>query len=128
MRQYNFDTLNSTDLEYLVRDLLNADEKANKKATIYSSFPEGKDHGIDLLDNNSEPGKYNIIVQVKHQPNVAFPAFLTALSRSSKTHKSEIEKIEKLKPNRYILATSRLLTLSNREDIVEAMRPYIRSL
>jgi len=39
MRQYIFDTLNSTDLEHLVRDLLNADEKANKTAITYSSFP-----------------------------------------------------------------------------------------
>jgi hypothetical protein len=128
MRQYNFDTLNSTDLEHLVCDLLNADEKANKKAIIYSSFPEGKDRGIDLLDSDSAPGKYNVIVQVKHQPNIAFPAFLAALSRSTKTHKCEFEKIGKLKPNRYILATSRPLTLSNREDIVEAMKPYIHSL
>ncbi len=54
MRQYNFDTLNSTDLEHLVLDLLNADEKANKKAISYSSFPVGKDQGIDLLKKGQE--------------------------------------------------------------------------
>jgi hypothetical protein len=128
MRQYSFHTLNSTDFEHLVRDLLNADAKAQGKDIIYRSFPEGRDQGIDLLDEKSEPEDYNIIVQVKHQPNIAFPAFLAALTRSTHTHKSEIEKVKKLVPNRYILATSRSLTLANREDIMEGMNPYIRSL
>lgn len=128
MNQYNFKTLNSADFEHLVRDLMNADAKATQNNIRYFSFPEGKDRGIDLLDNSSDCGRYNIIVQVKHQPDVLFPAFLASLSRSTKTHTSELEKIQKLNPNRYILATSRPLTLVNREAIVAAMYPYIRSL
>lgn len=128
MHRYNFETLNSTDFEHLVRDLLNADEKARNTDLIYYSFPEGKDQGIDLLDNKSKPEDYNIVVQVKHQPNIPFGAFLSALTKSTQKHKSEIEKINKLDPNRYILATSRPLTLANREAIMNGMKPNIKSL
>jgi DNA polymerase III delta prime subunit len=108
--------------------MLNKIEKDKNSDLSYQSFPEGKDRGIDLLDNRSTPSKYCNIVQVKHQPNVSYSSLLQQLSRSTNSNKCELEKIKELHPKRYIIATSKSLTLQNREGIMKAMAPYILSL
>jgi hypothetical protein len=128
MADYNFATLNSLDFEHLVRDLLNAKLKAEGSETYFISFPSGRDKGIDLLDSESSNQAYNCIVQIKHNIGTSYQTFIHQLSRSTPSQKSELEKIGKLAPLRYILATSKPLTLGNKEDILNAMQPHIRSL
>jgi hypothetical protein len=128
MADYDFRTLNSTDFEHLVRDILNEELKQNNLKGYFSSYPPGKDKGIDLLDFVGKKGNYNCIVQVKHQPATPYATFLSQLTGSSKSRKSELDKVKALSPERYILATSQSLTLQNRQEILEKMSPYIRSI
>ncbi len=65
MSNFNFSTLNSTDLEEFVCDLLNAQEKSNNNRIIYRTFKEGKDKGIDFL-YSTPLNQYSIVGQVKH--------------------------------------------------------------
>ncbi len=128
MPEYDFKSLNSQDFELLVRDLLNAELAKSGSIQYYSSFTAGKDRGIDLLDSDSHGQEYNCIVQVKHYINTPYSTLLNHLVKTTSTHRSEIEKIKKLVPNRLIIATSKSLTLANREEIVDKMRPYVRSI
>jgi len=108
MSQYDFSTLNSTDLEELVCDLLNADQPAG--STIkYKTFKEGQDKGIDLL-YSSEEKEFDHVGQVKHFRNTGYTGLISEL-------KKETIKVNKLKPNKYIVATSVDLGVSNVEEI-----------
>ncbi|GAB3783803.1 hypothetical protein GCM10028818_42280 [Spirosoma horti] len=120
MASYDFSTLNSMDLEELVRDLLNANELVQNTNIEYRTFKEGKDQGIDFAFS-TQKNKYKIIGQVKHYCKSG----LNALHRSLK---QEVEKVKNLNPDRYILATSVELSFANKERIQNLFDPYIKSL
>lgn len=128
MADYDFKTLNSSDFEHLVRDLLNEQLKHDNPRVFFSSFPSGKDKGIDLLDSISQDGQYNCIVQVKHQTGTPYATFLSQLTGSGKSRKSELDKVKVLSPKRYIIATSKSLTLQNQQEILNKMFPYLHSI
>jgi hypothetical protein len=120
MSDYDFSTLNSTDLEELVCDLLNAEQPQDSQVQ-YKTFKEGKDKGIDFLySTDTEP--YNHIGQVKHYYRTGYDGLYSHLK------KSEVAKVKKLDPNRYIFATSVDLSISNTGDISGLFSPYIKSL
>lgn len=119
MMQYDFSTLNGTDLEQLVCDLLNAEKwKGQNK---YKTFREGKDKGIDFLYSLPEKPYYHV-GQVKHY----YKSGVNALKNTLKN--SEFEKVKKLEPEVYIVATSVDLSVKNILDIRDIMHPYIKSL
>jgi hypothetical protein len=126
MPDYDFHTLNDGDLELLVRDLLNTKEKAAGSGVVYHSYPKGRDQGIDLLYSSKE-GSFDRIVQVKHYLNTPYKTLLSHLANTTKERASEKEKMEKLLPGRYIVATSQSLTRQNKNEIVKAMEPFIPS-
>lgn len=91
MSQYDFHTLSPFDFEELVRDLLQTEF-----GLLFESFGPGRDLGIDFRFAIA-PG--DAVVQAKHYAGSGFNALLAATKR-------ENAKIDKLKPARYLLATS----------------------
>jgi energy-coupling factor transporter ATP-binding protein EcfA2 len=115
MSNYNFKTLNDKEFEILIRDLLSAEMKIE-----FQNFKSGKDKGIDLRYSSTIDNK--IIVQVKHYANSSFAQLKSTLKNS------ELPKIKKLKPDRYIVATSLELTPSEAEKIKEILSPFVNSI
>ena len=110
---YDFQTLSPKDFEELTRDLL------QKELNItLESFKNGKDQGIDLRYANNADNE--IIVQCKHYKNSKFSNLIKSL-------KEEVNKIQKLNPSRYIVATSLALSPKNKDRILSTCSPYITS-
>lgn len=103
MPDYDFHQLSPYDLEILVRDLL----QAHWGVTI-ESFKTGRDGGIDL---RYAKGPDRTIIQVKHYLRTGLRGLLRDLSQ-------EAVKARRLKPRRYIVATSIALTPANKDAIV----------
>lgn len=111
MQNYDFQILQPNEFERLVRDLL------QKKENVFvESFTHGRDDGIDLRYANCQGTK--VIVQAKRYSSYA--------SLKSEL-KKEVEKIKKLNPTRYILATSVGLTPANKDEIIKICYPFIKS-
>lgn len=120
MADYDFSTLNSSDLEELVCDLLNF-EHANNSIIKYKTFKDGKDKGIDFLYSlSSHP--YSHVGQVKHYYRSGYKIMFDQLKAT------EVDKVKKLIPNKYIFATSVDLSVSNTEAIKELFNPFIKNL
>jgi len=118
MVQYDFSTLNSSDLEELVCDLLNADNI--RKGIRYKTFKDGKDKGIDIL-HATDQHPFDHIGQVKHFYRTGYNGLLSTLK------KDEVSKIQILKPNKFIVATSVDLTVSQTEKIINLFVPYLKA-
>lgn len=101
---YDFRTLSPLDFEELVRDLLQAEF-----GLLFESFGPGRDLGIDFRFAHA---RCHAIVQAKHYPD-ATSADLLRVARG------ENEKILKLKPGRYLLATSAVLTPHSKTKLQE---------
>lgn len=111
MLNYSFDSLNDKEFEELVNDLLT--QKLGQRVVRYAP---GRDLGIDgkLLFNDGVA-----IVQSKHYIKSGYSALLRSL-------KEEKKKIQKLKPNRYIVATSIDLTPLNVTTLVKELSPFLK--
>jgi hypothetical protein len=117
MTDYNFSNLSPYDFEIFIRDLLNASQKLNLRV-----FAPGRDKGVDLRGWEAGRRNYRVIVQCKHMLGSTYPQVLSSV-------KSEKRKLDKLtlKPSRYILATSKLLTEDNINELASTLEPYSRS-
>lgn len=102
MSKYDFKTLSPYEFEVLTRDLLQKELNLTLE-----NFKLGRDKGIDLryIRNGA-----NIIIQCKHYANSTFNDLLNAL-------KKEVEKVEKLSPNWYIISTSLFLSPEQKSKI-----------
>jgi adenylate kinase family enzyme len=110
---YDFNTLNDKEFEALCVDLL-----GRAFGVTMERFKPGKDFGIDgrfFSDGDL------IVAQCKHWLNSPFPAFLKYM------HETELPKIEKMEPKRYILAVSYPLSPGQKDRIASALSPYIVS-
>ncbi len=121
MANFDFSTLSSSDLEELVCSILNAKERDAESTTFFKTFKEGKDKGVDIL-YSTDLEDYEIVGQVKHYYRSGYNALLTHLRNSEK------EKVNKLKPKRYLLATSVDLSVENSKEIRNIFQPYLKSL
>ncbi len=114
MPNYDFQTLSPIDFEELARDLLQ-----EELGVRLESFKEGRDGGVDLRYAPTKDSK--TIVQCKRFQT-------TALSRLVSTFKkSELKKIQALKPERYILFTSVGLTPGNKDDLLDLLTPFCKT-
>ena len=104
MPDYDFNNLSPIDFEILSRDLLQEELMVRLE-----SFKVGKDLGIDFRYCPTDDQK--IIVQCKHYIESGYKILL------SKLKAEEIEKVRKLKPKRYILATSVGLNPMQKKEI-----------
>lgn len=120
MADYDFSTLNSSDLEELVCDLLNLDQPTNSPIK-YKTFKDGKDKGIDFLYSNST-NQYEHVGQVKHYYRTGFAGMYKVLKDT------EVNNVQNLKPNKYIIATSVDLSVGNTNEIMDLFNPYIKKL
>ncbi len=101
---YDFHQLSPHDLEILVRDLLQAEW-----GVALESFKAGRDGGVDL---RYARGDHNLVVQVKHYVKTGLAGLLRDL-------KAEAAKVVRIKPTRYLLATSVPLSPANKQAIAE---------
>ena len=121
MADYDFSTLNSSDFEELVCDLLNHEQAKSNSIIKYKTFKEGKDKGIDFLYSlNSHP--YSHVGQVKHFYRSGYKSMYNHLKAT------EVDKVKNLIPNKYIFATSVDLSVANTEAIKELFNPFIKNL
>lgn len=120
MADYDFSTLNSSDLEELVCDLLNLDQPVGS-VIKYKTFKDGKDKGIDFL-YSTDTFEFEQIGQVKHFYRTGYTKMLATLKAT------EVDKVIKLNPNKYIFATSVDLSVANTETIKTLFNPYIKNL
>lgn len=118
MQNYDFKTLSSHDFEECVRDLLQGELKVRLE-----SFTTGRDKGIDLRYSpiGSKGKEGAIIVQCKHYAESGYASLYRHLIQT------EVPKIRKLMPSRYILATSVSLTPTRKDQIQQAIAPYCLS-
>lgn len=120
MADFDFSTLNSSDLEELVCDLLNANTPKGSPI-YYRTFKEGKDKGIDILYSSSSY-QYDHIGQVKHFYRTGSKGLVRVLKDE------ELAKVKIIKPNKYILATSVDLSVNDVEKIKKLFEPFIVNL
>lgn len=114
MARYTFTSLSAQDFEELVRDLLQAEWNVAIEA-----FKTGRDSGIDLRYAPAHDGA--TIVQCKHYAASGYSKLLSHLRNI------ELPKVARLRPARYVVATSEGLTPANKDEIVAAMQPFIKS-
>lgn len=112
MHNYNFENLNPLEFEGLINDLLSIFFKS-----IIERFKPGKDQGIDgrFFQTNDK----FCIIQSKHYLTSGIKGLLTGL-------KNELPKINLIKPNRYILATSVPLSPKDKSKILSILSPHIK--
>ena len=115
MPSYSFESLSPADFEDLTRDLLQESLGVRLEA-----FGPGRDNGIDLRHSSSTEG--DLIVQCKHYARSGFAQLLNEI------RSSELAKIRKLQPNRYILTTSVDLNPERKGRLVKALFPHCKHL
>ena len=93
-----------------------ADILRRRDGLDYSSFAGGRDGGIDLRASTVKGEK--VIVQAKRYKTWA---------ELKSILKKEADKVKKLKPNRYVFATSVDLSAGNAQEIKEMFNPYIKN-
>jgi hypothetical protein len=103
---YDFRTLSPLDFEELVRDLLQAEF-----GLLFESFGPGRDWGIDFRFAHAGG---NAIVQAKHYPDATSADLLRLAQRENK-------KVSKLRPSRYLLATSAVLTPHSKSKLQQVL-------
>lgn len=110
MANYNYHRLSPTDFEMLASDLLGAE-----LGVKFERFAEGRDGGVDFR-HISEDGK-DIVGQAKRYQST------NALIQKIGT---ELAKLGRLKPTRYVLVTSCSLTAANKLTIAEKLSPWLK--
>lgn len=109
---YDFMTLSPRDFEVLTADLLS--KNLGQRLEV---FKPGKDSGIDLRHVLSSG---QLIVQCKRYAPHKFNDLLRSLE-------GELDNLRRIKPSRYLVSTTVALSPANKEKIVLALAPWIRS-
>lgn len=112
VNDYDFKSLSDFDFELLVRDLLQ-----KKEGCTLESFKPGRDGGIDL--RHISDCDNTLIVQCKHYASSTFSQLKSSLRK-------EVEKVKRLNPSRYIVATSLGLTPQNKNEIEALFGSYCK--
>lgn len=108
---YDFSTLSPHDFELLTQDLLQRDLNVKLEG-----FKSGRDGGIDLRCSRGKDS--GLIVQCKHYAGSTFSTLKSRLTRT------ELPKIKKLAPKRYVVSTSRPLSVNEKDQLVSILSPY----
>lgn len=111
--KYNYSNIEDMEFENLSKDLLKKYVELD-----FTIFAKGKDGGIDgRYESESE----KIIFQSKHYLKTGFSGLFNTLK------KTELKKVEKLNPTRYILLTTVELSVAQTDKIFELFKPYIKN-
>jgi hypothetical protein len=108
---YDFSTLSPADFEQLTADLLRAEHGWSLEV-----FGHGPDGGVDLRARDN--GKKKIVVQCKHYRGSTFAQLRRAV-------RAELPKIEREKPDRYVLVTSQSLTRQRKDELADILAPWV---
>ena len=108
---FNFDALSPADFEDLSRDLIGCELSVRLEA-----FGPGADGGMD--GRHAVAGK-KIILQAKHYRLSNFNSLARVMTK-------ERASIDALKPDRYLLTTSRPLTPPNKDRLAGIIGPALR--
>lgn len=111
MKNYDFTILSPYEFECFTRDILKSRDNL-----CFQNFATGRDGGIDLRTHSKSGGL--VIAQAKRYKKY---------SDLKRVLASELEKVKKLSPERYIVATSVDLTPGNKDEILELFSSYIIS-
>lgn len=109
---YNFGALSHADFEDLVRDLIGRDFGIE-----FEAFGAGPDGGID---GRHSVGRRSTILQAKHYLGSTFASLRSVMRKERKS-------IDRIKPDRYVLATSRPLSPNRKGELAEIVGPSLRS-
>src|SRR5712692_10206007 len=107
---YNFSNLSPADFEDLVRDLV-----GNELGIRFESFSAGPDGGVD---GRHAKGSKSTVLQAKHYVGSAFSSLKSAMKR-------ERVSIDRIRSKRYILATSRALSIKNKAELADIIGPAL---
>ncbi len=117
MATYNYSEISDFEFESLCRDLLQAE-----LGLTLELFAPGPDSGIDIRYVGRPNGeRRDLVAQCKRWADGSYRDLLRYLTRV------ELPKIEALGPSRYILMTSVGLSPARKDEIVNALRPWIHS-
>jgi hypothetical protein len=109
---YDFSNLAPADFEDLARDLVGRELHMR-----FEAFGPGPDGGVD---GRHAKGRFATILQAKHYGGSPFTILLSAMKRERRA-------IDRLAPARYVLATSRPLTPSNKNSLEKAIGPALKA-
>jgi hypothetical protein len=114
MPNYDCRALSPIDFETLVRDLFQKELQLTLE-----SFKSGADRGIDCRYISTFGDQ--LIIQCKHYADSPFSTLFRDLKND------ERQKLDKLKPQRYILTTSQGLNPARKEKIARLFHPFIKT-
>lgn len=113
MADYDFATLNDKEFEVFCTDVLSAHERVR-----FERFKPGKDAGVDgrfFAADGTE-----VILQCKHWQSKPLERVVKHLKES------ELPKIARLNPKRYLLALSHQLSRADKARIAQALAPHLQ--
>jgi hypothetical protein len=113
--QFDLNRLTDFDFEEVVKDVVEVLLGGDR----LEIFAAGKDQGVDLRALATTGG--SVVVQCKHWHRSG----RDALIRHYRT--SESAKVEKLAPDRYILATSADLTVGSKKTLAGLLSPWVKT-
>jgi adenylate kinase family enzyme len=112
MSDYDFSSLNDKEFENLSVDLLTC-----HLGSKVERFKVGRDGGVDGRFFSSEGEE--VVIQCKHWIKSGISALIRSIENT------ELEKVKKLSPKRYIFVTSLELSRENKIKIKTLLSPYI---
>jgi hypothetical protein len=115
MDSFDLGRLTDFDFEVVCRDLFS--ELLGENLEL---FAPGRDEGIDLRHLSTQP-EHLVVVQCKHWMRSARAALIRQMENV------ELSKIQRIKPTRYILATSVELTKEAKDKLLQILTPYVIS-
>jgi hypothetical protein len=115
MDAYDIGRLTDYDFELICRDIFEAELRIRLEI-----FAAGKDQGVDLrhMSTSSDPG---IVIQCKKWERSKRAKLISHMKSEEKP------KILKLRPGRYILATSVDLTKQSKDTIAKDLSPFVKT-
>ncbi|MFE4953475.1 restriction endonuclease [Streptomyces sp. NPDC056653] len=114
METFDLSRLTDFDFEAVCKDLLE-----EELGTRLELFAAGADGGVDLR-HLSSAGE-SLVVQCKHWHRSGRAKLIEHVVNA------EAAKVAKLKPQRYVLATSVSLTKSAKDKLFDALKPYVKT-
>ena len=109
--RYDFSNLSALDFEELVHDLLQTAWDVRLEL-----FKPGRDGGVDIRAHTNGA---SLVVQCKNFAKSTFS------NLRAKIRDEELPKIHRLQPNRYVLVTSLPLSVSQKDELVTLLSPYV---
>jgi DNA polymerase III delta prime subunit len=110
---HNFSSLSYLDFEDLVRDLI-----GRELGVRFEAFCAGPDGGMD--GRHAAGSNALTILQAKHYAGSSFSALRTEMTKARIA-------IEQVGPSRYLLASSRGLTPSNKAGLAKIVGPWLKN-